>query len=242
VEPIPETVEALQELTRLGDEGIARTLGRIAGEVERIVPEIVGVSLSLVSENLTFTMTASTGTVAELDGMQYLAGGPCEEALQTGEPHNFRAGDVVDEERWRLFASASAAAGIESTLSLPIMRNGVVVAGVNMYASTTDAFDGHHEQLARACGAWEGGAVKNADLAFSTRFEAAETPGRLRAETWVDQAVGVLMSRFGFEVTQAEQRVRQAAIRAGLSDEQMAKAIVGLFVDSSGGEVGGTPD
>lgn len=80
MEPIPETVEAIQELTRLGDESIARTLMRISRDIERIVPDIVGVSVS-VSGDLTFTLTAPNGPVAKLDGVQYLAGGPCEDTL-----------------------------------------------------------------------------------------------------------------------------------------------------------------
>jgi len=237
VEPLPETVEALRELTRFGDDSIARTLLRISRDVERIVPDIVGISLSMIEENLTFTMTATTGPVAELDGMQYLAGGPCEETLRTGEPHTYRAGDVVDEGRWQLFARATSAAGVESTLSLPILRGDVVIAGVNLYGSTPDAFDGHHEAVAEACGAWVGGAVENADLDFTTRFRAAETPDRLRAETLVDQAVGALMSRWGISVDDAESRLRNAAQRAGITDAQMARAILELVVGASSEDV-----
>jgi GAF domain-containing protein len=232
VEPLPETVEALRELTRFGDETIARTLLRISRDVERVVPEVVGISLSLIDENLTFTMTATTGPVAQMDGMQYLAGGPCDETLKTGVPHIYRAGDPVDEERWELFARATAAEGVASTLSMPMLSNGVVVAGVNMYASTPDAFDGHHEDLADVCGAWAGGAVTNADLDFSTRFEAAETPERLRDEFEIDQAVGALMSRWDLSLVEAGHRLRDAAQRAGISDAQMARAILEISIPS----------
>jgi GAF domain-containing protein len=236
VEPIPETVEALRELTRFGDETIARTLLGISRAVEQIAPEVVGVSLSMIEENLTFTMTATTGPVAQLDGMQYLAGGPCDDALRSGEPKVYRSDEAVeeavDEDRWELFARATAAAGVASTLSLPMLRDGIVVAGVNLYGSTPDAFEGRHEEIARACGAWAGGAVKNADLDFSSRFRAAETPDRLRAQNQVDMAVGALMSRWDLPIEEAEERLSEAAKRAGISDDQMARAILGLFVDS----------
>jgi hypothetical protein len=234
MEPIPETAEALRELTRFGDETIAHVLWQISRDVQRIVPTIVGISLSLVSENLTFTMTSTASTAAELDGVQYPAGGPCEETLWTGVPHRYQGGDVVDEERWQEFARAAAASGIQSTLSLPIMRGGTAIAGVNMYASTVGVFDGHHEELAQACGAWAPGAVSNADLDFTTRFQAAATPARLRSETWVDQAVGALMSHWGIPRTEAEARLRQAAQRAGLADTQVARAIIGLLTTSIG--------
>jgi GAF domain-containing protein len=232
VEPIPETVEALRQLTRFGDETVARTLLQISRGVERIVPEIVGISLSIVEENLTFTMTATTGPVAEMDGMQYLAGGPCDETLHTGLPHVYREGDADDEDRWQLFARATAAQGVGSTLSLPILKDGVVFAGVNMYASTPHAFDGHHEELAVVCGAWTDGAVTNADLDFTTRFEAAKTPDRMQAEFAVDQAVGALMSSSGLNLEEADERLRDAAQRAGISDAQMARVILELFTPS----------
>jgi hypothetical protein len=236
VEPIPETVEALREMTRFGDDTVARTLLNISRAVESLVPEVVGISLSLIADNLTFTMTATTGPVAELDAMQYLAGGPCDETLRTGVTHTYRGGDGVDEERWQIFARATAAAGVESTLSLPILSEGVVIAGVNLYASTPDAWDGHHEEVAEACGAWVGGAVKNADLDFTTRFQAAQTPDRLRADTEVDMAVGALMSRWEISIDQAHDRLRDAAQRAGLSDAQVARVILGLLVESPADE------
>ena len=64
--------------------------------------------------------------------------------------------------------------GHGSTLSLPILDDDQVVAGVNLYASTDDAFDGKHVEVARVCRAWAPGAVTNADLAFRTREEAAD--------------------------------------------------------------------
>jgi GAF domain-containing protein len=233
VEPIPETVEALRELTRLGDESIARTLLRISRDAERIVPQIVGVSLSLVDDGLTFTMTATAGPVAELDGMQYLAGGPCDDTLRSGQPHIYREGNADDEERWQLFARATAAAGVAATLSLPILRDDAVVAGINLYASEAGAFEGRHEELAEACGAWADGAVTNADLGFNTLAEAAEAPDRLRTKHLFDQAVGVLMAYFELSAEAAEERLRSAAHRAGIPDTHMARAIHGLFTKAS---------
>lgn len=228
MEPIPETVEALRELTRLGDESVALTVLRISREAERIVPELVGLSVS-VNGNLTFTMTATNLPVAQLDGVQYLEGGPCEDTLVTGERNTYRHGDPVDEDRWRLFARATAAAGVASTLSLPILGDGNVVAGINMYSSTPEAFDGHHEELAEACGAWVGGAITNADMGFTTRFRAAETPELLRIEHLVNQAIGALIVEQGISEEEASQKLRISAQRAGISDAQMARTVLGLF-------------
>jgi len=229
VEPLPQTEEALLELTRFGDDTLAMLLSHISLRVEQIVPEVVGLSLSLAQGDLTFTMTATSVPVAPLDAVQHLGGGPFEEALRTGQTHTYQAEDMADEELWRLFARATAAAGVESTLSLPILGIGEVIAGVNLYASTPDAFDGHHEELAEACGAWAGGATTNADLDFTTRFKAAATPDRLRAENLRNQAVGALMSWSGVSAEEADRRLHDAAERAGISDEQLARGITELL-------------
>lgn len=236
MEPIPQTVEALQELTRLGDESIACTLLRISQEAGRIVPELVGLSVS-VNGNLTFTMAATSLAVTELDGVQYLDGGPCEDALHTGQSHTYRQGDRFDRDRWRLFARGTAAAGVGATLSLPILEDGKVSAGINMYASTSDAFDGHHEELADACGAWVDGAIANADMSFTTRFQAAETLGLLQTENLIDQAVGAIMAERDIPSDEAHQKVQTSAQRAGISDAQMARAILSLLTTAPGREL-----
>lgn len=230
MQPIPETVDALRELTREGDPTIAQKLWAVSHAVQQVVPEIIGLSLSFVEGRLTFTMTATAERIAELDGMQYLDGGPCEETMRTGRPNHYRAGEAHDEEQWQMFARATAAAGVASTLSLPIVHNETVIGGVNLYAATTDAFDGHHAELADVCGAWAGGATTNADLDFTTRFEAVETPGRIRSDRQVDRAIGALISHSDLDPVEAEDRLRDAARRAGISDAQLAGAVLDLFV------------
>lgn len=74
MEPIPETAEAPQELSSFGEDSTARTLLRISRSVEEIVTDLSGISLSLVADNLTLTMVATTPPVVEHDAMQYLDG------------------------------------------------------------------------------------------------------------------------------------------------------------------------
>jgi hypothetical protein len=78
-----------------------------------------------------------------------------------------------------MYTQASAAHGVASSLSLPLLRVGGVVGSVNLYASTPDAFEGHHGDLADAWGSSPAAVVANADLSFATRLEAVEAPQRL---------------------------------------------------------------
>jgi hypothetical protein len=100
---------------------------------------------------------------------------------------------------------------------------------VNLYASTVDAFDSHHRQLADACGGWEPGIVTNADLGFRTRAEAAKAPALLRDEHAINTAVGVLAAARGIDVAEATQRLERAAARANISLARAARAILPIF-------------
>jgi GAF domain-containing protein len=110
---------------------------------------------------------------------------------------------ALDEPAWRLFSEATAAVGIRSTLTLPILVRDRVTGSVNLYASSARAFTGHHQQLADALGAWAPGAVTNSDLSFNTREAAQRTPLVLRERVVVDTAVGHLMATQGLTVDES---------------------------------------
>ena len=202
MEPVPETTQALALLLGYGDE-LDAELHELSVAVLRVVPDCVGMSLSLLREGLTFTLVVSDSEVARLDALQYLAGGP-------------EAGAVTAEE---------SVTAVRSTLSLPITDGTDVVASLNLYASTVDAFDGRTAELARAVGGLESGIVANADLSFSTRLSAAATPVRLEDEGIVERVADLLARRLGTDVDVAAARLREAAARAGINVVQLARAL-----------------
>ena len=120
-------------------------------------------------------------------------------------------------------------AGRPSSLSLPIREDGdegQVVGSVNLYGASGNAFTGHHDQLAAVFGAWAAGAVSNADLSFSTRLAAAASPARARERSLLYEAAGMLAESEHVDVGSAERRLREAAARAGLTDVQIARAVL----------------
>ncbi len=134
-------------------------------------------------------------------------------------------GPMVEED-WRVFASASAAAGVRSTLSFPLVVGGHVIGGANLYAATEDAFTGHHEELAEVFGSWAGHGVSNADMSFSSRDRAREGPTRVAEQSEIDIAVGVLMGQQRIGPDEARAVLRAAALRAGVDQLQIARAVV----------------
>ena len=231
MEPVPETARVLSELRDLGETTLESTLELMVERVTGIVPECVGFSLGLVEEGLTLTLVSTDATIAGLDAAQYVDGGPCVAAAQIGKPVVTNTGELMDEERWQMFARASAAYGVASTLSLPILREERVIGGVNLYASSPDAFIGKHEELAEALDAYAEGAVANADLPFRTRQAAAEAPSQMAAQDDIALATGVIAARHGVDVDIARHRLSKAAARAGITEAQAARALKDLYDD-----------
>jgi GAF domain-containing protein len=233
LEPLPETREALAEVDRWTQGRVLAALVDAGKRVVDVVPTCVGLSLAVFDAGITVTLAATSAEVAALDAVQYAMGGPCvdavtEDAVTTS---GNRDRGLLDEERWAGFARAGAARGVLSTLSMPVRDRGRVTGSVNVYASTPNAFERHHEELAAIMGAWAPGAVRNADLSFSTREVARAAPEVLRERAVVDQATGVVMAKHGVDEQEARDILADAARRARCTLVEAAAALVGQTVD-----------
>lgn len=230
MEPIPETARAIEQFGPFvveNEDLLVELLGK-AEQVRSLVPQLIGVSLSSNEDGITFTVVTSAKELAVLDAVQYVADGPCVQAVREPEILAFEQQDVLDEHAWQLFSEASAAAGVASTLTLPIVEGGRVLGSVNLYASAARVFDDHHVEIARIFGAWAPGAVTNADLAFTTRDAAAAAPDQLRNEVDLAVASGMIASLEGIDVDEGSRRLHDAALRAGVSDLELARTLIDL--------------
>ena len=142
--PIPETRFALTEMSRFQDEDLTARFNAMANRVAAVAPECVGMTLSFVKDDLAFTWAATSLDVAALDAVQYLSDGPCLQAMEQGATLGASRDDPLDETRWLEFSRAENSAGVESTLSIPLLEDDVVVGGVNFYGGTTTTLDGLH--------------------------------------------------------------------------------------------------
>lgn len=226
MEPIPESVEAVDEFGPFADDLLER-LRDSSDRVRALVPDCVGITLASRAQEVILTLVATSDEIAVLDAVQYLSGGPCVDALESDRVMTYPAGDdVLDERHWHDFARASAATGVFSTLTLPILTDGAVTGTVNLYAASEHAFDGAHEDIARIFGGWAPGAVTNADLTFSTRKAAEQTPGRLRDDLNINVALGILSEGHSGDLEETRGLLRDAALRAGLTEAELAAGII----------------
>ena len=228
MEPIRETVEAINELdANAADEDLLAQFESTGVRVREIVPECVGISLAYLTHGITFTLVATDEEIATLDATQYLGGGPCVDALK--EPPQVvetSPSDLFDETEWQFLARASAASSVASTLTLPILQGETAIGSVNLYGATPDAFAGHHEAIADIFQAWAPGAVTNADLTFRSRREAEQAPRRVEEQARIDTATGIIAARQGVDLETARERLTEAALRAGVTDAQLAGAVI----------------
>lgn len=231
MEPIPETLEALAEVdAHLDEDSLREQLTSTATRAERLVPGVVGVSVAFREQGLTFTLVATSEAIATLDAVQYVGSGPCVDAIELG--HGVATPDgLLAEDRWQEFARASAAAGVQSTLTLPVVAGDVVVSTVNLYGRETDTFAGRHEELADLFGAWAPGAIANADLSFATRRAAQQAPTQLREAAVVETAVGILAWHRNVTVEVASAQLHESARRAGVPVLQLARLLVQIHED-----------
>jgi GAF domain-containing protein len=230
VEPIEETRAALDLLLGEGDAEVGVALLRMGRRARDIAPGCVGLSLGLLDEDLTFTLVATSQELAALDAVQYLDGGPCETGAHEGERIEVSMEDAATEARWQMYAQASAAHGIRSSLTLPVVRGGRVVGSVNLYGAEPDTFASRHDELAAALGTSAGVAIANADLSFATRLEAVHAPQRIADRDDVDIALGIIARSQQVDIPVAQERLRQAAARAGITEGQAARAVRGVLM------------
>ncbi|MCD4536138.1 GAF domain-containing protein [Nocardioides sp. cx-169] len=234
MEPIPETVVAIEDFGPFAIEHVdlQAELLEMAHRVQQVVPECVGLSIGSSIDGVTFTVVASAAEIAALDAVQYLEGGPCVEGAKGEEALAYNHDELMNEQGWQLFARATHAQHVASTLTLPIMAGGRVVGTVNLYAATPDAFDNHHQAVADIFGAWASAAVSNADLSFATRTTAEQAPAILRDELDITKAWSILATREGIDIETARARLTEAARRAGASEGQLARILIELTADN----------
>src|SRR3954471_674875 len=200
----------------------------MADKAQALVPDCLGMSIAWLDQGVAFTLVASDEELAVLDAVQYVAGGPCLEAAEQAQGLEATQEDLLDEDAWRLFSRATAAKGVATTLTIPLTRGGRMVGSVNLYAASDHAFEGHHEELARIVGGEVSGVVRNADLTFSTRRAAEDTPARINADITLSTAVGIIAETQRISLEEAQARLEDAARRAGIAVERFARALINL--------------
>lgn len=222
MELLPQSREALDEYVTASIDDMEGLLRVIEGWAVRSVPDCVALSVTLLDEDLTFTLVDRAAT-----------GEPRHDETRHDENRHDGTGDSgpgppeggvhpLDELDWADTARERAFGAIASTVCLPVVEHGRAVLNIDLYASTAYAFRDRIDGLVEALGAWQAGAVTNADLGFETLRRAQQAPERLREQRLVDVAVGLVAARMAVTTDLAAVMLREAAERAGITHSEAA--------------------
>ncbi len=197
-----EGMDALGRLL-LGAESVTSVLHHAASYAQRSLPVAEEASITLTT-GARQASAAWTGLMAfELDECQYGLGyGPCLEAAATD-----RVVLIVDtrtETRWPAFVELAVRQGVASILSVPIPVGGAAKAALNLYSTTTAAFDDPRlvSQAMHTAGQ-AAAAIANMHDLDAARTEIANLQLALESRAGIEQAKGILMAIHGYDADEA---------------------------------------
>jgi hypothetical protein len=151
--------------------------------------------ITLLRDRKAATIGWSSDSAREVDEIQYsLSQGPCLTAAK--EEREVYVPDLFEEDRWGPdYATAVAAHGLRSVLSVPFHLQGEAQAALNLYSDVPHKFDG--EAAARARGYTR--EISHA-LRLAVRFSlhtdsATNLRATLESRTVIDTAVGIVMAQ-----------------------------------------------
>ena len=219
----------LGELAQLavgdGERALLEFLESVAGLAVTSIPGADGVGVTLLEAGRADTIVASTDFVRAVDAIQYAMGqGPCiTAAAERRTVHSASLEDAVD---WPDFGPRTAALGVHSVLSLPLVAQDCVVGAMNVYGRVRDAFTEDAMRLGEAFAGPAAMSVHNAQALFQARRLAGELRVAMTNRSVIDQALGVLMSRTGITEDEALARLRTRSQSEQVKVSVLAQRIV----------------
>ena len=185
--------QALRDLSGivLGDHSFLAVLQRASEIAKRAITGADEVSVTM--KNGHPTTVASSGPLAtEVDESQYeVDSGPCLQAIAEGEV--VLVADMATETRWPQYLPRANAAGVGSSLSIPLPVDGVFVGAFNAYSRNQHAFDDQAVKVGQDLAAYAAIVLNNAGLYFTATTRADQLAEALRSRAVIDQAKGILM-------------------------------------------------
>lgn len=218
--PGSELVQALAELSSLmlATEDLEGMLSKVAGLAAASVGVPTSCGITLEPDGRAITVATSDAKAMEFDELQYDAGeGPCLQTMHSGEIVSVP--DMTVETRWGKYPARVMAAGVRSSLSLPLFADGRPVGALNLHAWDAQVFTPARERDATVFAASASGAIAIA-LRLAREVELTEQlRTALSSRSVIDQAIGILIrdrrcgSDDAFDVLRAASQRRNVKLR-----------------------------
>ena len=205
--------------------------------VEQFLHELAVLSTRVVGDGLCCGMTlrqhgrgpvtaACTDPLAsKADDIQYRAGdGPCLHAMRSGE--RVCIDDMTRHHRWPRFSGQAVSLGIRSSLSLPMIADGVPVGVLNWYARRPNAFGPAEIRHAEEFGGHASGALALALRMASCVDLNHQLRSSITSRAVIDQALGVIMATERCAQDEAFALLRTVSQNTNVKLRELATTIV----------------
>ena len=186
---------AFAELSKLAVSArpLAEILQRTAELTRAVIGAPVEVSVTLIDGDDPTTPAATAEWAVTLDEAQYGQGyGPCLDAARAGQV--IMIPDLGQDHHWKAFADAARAAGVASSVSVPLPVQRDVIGALNVYAREHQAFHDGRVRLAEQFASYAAVAIGNTALYLTSARLAEQMQEAMASRAVIEQAKGILMA------------------------------------------------
>jgi GAF domain-containing protein len=220
----PEFVPELAGLL-LSEETVSGLLDVIVNLAVSGVEGVAGASVSMVvGDGVQLeTSNASSAVIRDIDEAQYDGGGgPCVEAIRTGQEVSVAIPNTV----WAAFSDGAAEAGVQSVWSLPLRVKERTTGALNLYSRVGETWEESAAGAARGLAHQAAVVLANAAAMMSTQLTNQHLQEALASRDLIGQAKGILMARESISADEAFDVLRRASQRSGRKLRDVATDVV----------------
>lgn len=188
-------VDHLQDLV-LKTQDVKEMLDELArfSAVTLTDPAVAFCSIMLIQQKKPVTVARSDDNALPLDESQYRAGdGPCLSSIR--EQTIVHLPDLTQDNRWPAFTEAARAAGVGSSLSVPLILEGEARAGLNLYSTRSHGFTADDISLVETYSYHASKALRLAVRISQLAEAKAHLLAAMEARTTIDLAAGAIMAQ-----------------------------------------------
>lgn len=217
----------------LSEEDRETTLRRVGDLAVRSIHACEAVGVTLFAGDQVTTRAATGGLVYEIDHYQYDIGeGPCLQAISDQEV--IEVEDMATEQRWPRFCRHAAERGTHSSLSFPLLVRGKPLGALNLYAGQPKVFTAADHETGAMFAAQAAVALANAETYAASVKLAQHLREALDSRAVIDQAMGILIGRNGYDQGLAFETLRTTSQSENRKLRHVAEEIVRTAMDAEG--------
>jgi GAF domain-containing protein len=165
------------------------------------------------------TVAATSPRVIELHRLQRdLDEGPCLDAIR--HDAHYVGDDAATDARWPQWGPAVAQLGIHSVLSIRLESKTRIYGALNLYAEAVGAFGPQDVAIAQSF-------ARHATIALSAAYTEEGLNLAIDARTFIGQAQGILMGRYGISAERAFEYLRRRSQQENIKLSDIAQDVIG---------------